>query len=123
MFGPQCFDCQFLLTIIDTNDIRCKAFLPGVPDKILQVGDCIQFKPVVTERSYQDPEFHHFAVKLRRLHREIITSEKLSDEDASLASDALMAWAAGRLPKDWIRERKINAAEAQRLKDAGVWPW
>jgi hypothetical protein len=117
----------------DSDVLCCKAFPSGIPDEILQgehdhrepySGDNgILYEPVALEQKRQDPEFHSFAVKLRRLHREIITSEELSDEQANLASDALVAWAAGNSAKDWIRERKISAAEAQGLKDAGVWPW
>jgi hypothetical protein len=62
-------------------------------------------------------------VKLRRLHREIVTSEKVSTEHASPASETLVILAASKLPKDWIREWKINAADVQYLEDAGVWPW
>ena len=89
----------------------------------LRYDNGIRFEPIAAEGKHQDPEFHAFAVKLRRLHREIITSERLSDEDADLASEALLTWAAWKLAKDWIRERKIDAAEAQRLKGAGAWLW
>jgi len=117
----------------DSDVLCCKAFPSGIPDEVLQgendhrepyPGDNgIRFEPIAPEREHEDPEFHYFALKLRRLHREIINSEKLSDGQANLASDALMAWAAGKLAKDWVRERKINAAKVQKLKDAAVWPW
>jgi len=83
----------------------------------------ILFEPIAPKQEHEDPEFHAYAVKLRNIHREIIISEKLSAEDKDLASGMVLAWASGKFARDWIRERKIDAAEAQRLKDAGVWPW
>jgi hypothetical protein len=53
----------------------------------------------------------------------MIVTDKLTDDEKDLACETLLAWIGWKLPKDWIRERKINAAQAQRLKDAGVWPW
>lgn len=92
MLESQCLECQFLLKVVDRKGLRCKAFPSGIPDEILQndhdhlepyLGDNgIQFQPIAPERKHEDPEFHHFAVKLRRLHREIITSEELSFEEA-----------------------------------------
>jgi hypothetical protein len=57
------------------------------------------------------------------MHREIITSENLTATEKDLAVETPLAWVAGKLAKDWIRERKINLAEVNRLKDGGVWPW
>ena len=132
MLHSQCFDCQFLLRVVDSETLCCKAFPYGIPNEILQgehdhrepyPGDGgILFEPI-TRRRHADPEGHRFAVKLRRLHREIIVTDKLSDEEIALACETVLAWVAWKLPKDWIRERKINAAEVQKLKDADVWPW
>ena len=132
MLDSQCLGCQFLLSVVDSEVLGCKAFPYGIPEEILQgehdhrepyPGDHgILFEPI-TKREYEDPEGHRFAVKLRRLHREIIVTEKLTSEEKDLASETLLAWIAWKLPKDWIRERKINAAEGLRLKDAGVWLW
>jgi hypothetical protein len=133
MAKPQCSDCQFLLRVVDSELLCCKAFPSGIPDEFLQgehdhrepyPGDNgILLEPIAPDREYEDPEFRSFALNLRRIHREIIISKNLSDEQVRLACAALLAWAAWKLPKDWVRERKINAAEAQRLKDADVWPW
>jgi hypothetical protein len=122
MISLQCLEFQFLLRIIDTDNIRCKVFT-SVPDKIRQRGECIRFAPIAPEGRHKDPEFHHFAAKLRKLHREIIVTEKLTDKEKDLACETVLAWAAGKFAKDWVRERKINAAQAQRLRNAVVWPW
>jgi hypothetical protein len=43
MLNPPCFDCQYLLKIVDEDNIRCKGFPTGTLEKILQaVGFSIQ---------------------------------------------------------------------------------
>ena len=126
----QCFHCHFLLRVVDSEVLCCEAFSSGIPNEILQgehdhrepySGDHgILFEPI-TRRSHADPQGQRFPTKLRRLHREIIVTDKLTAEEKDLACETLLAWASGKLAKDWVKERNINAAQAERLKDAAAW--
>jgi hypothetical protein len=74
----------------------------------------------------KEPESHYFKQKLDGLMGrllEVETVAALPTDLVDLAKDAVLAWAAGKLSKDWLQEAGLSASEVQRLKDAGVWPW
>lgn len=74
----------------------------------------------------KEPESHYFKQKLDGLIGrllEIETTAALPNRLVALAKDAVLAWAAGALSKDWLKEGHLSAAEVQQLKEAGIWPW
>ena len=55
--------------------------------------------------------------------KQLIEQSDLDDDWKNVARDAALAWVAEMSEDEWVKEVGLNPAEAQYLRNAGVWPW
>ena len=55
--------------------------------------------------------------------KQLIEQSDLSDEWRQVARDAALSWVAGMTEEEWTQDAGVTPAEAEYLRNAGVWPW